>query len=158
VRLLGNILAARAALPTAVCVLALAGCSNGPDPVPAACSGTSATVLAALRRAPGAVTLADGTPLSRCVRLARTDSDLQSLGFVLTRAGDALHARANADPAAALQLGYLVGAVRSGAAASSIASQLARHVAQLASLAPGPRAAETGAALQRGLRAGGRSG
>ena len=93
------------------------------------------------------------------MRLARTDSDLQSLGLSLTRLGDTLRARAAADPAAALQLGYLVGAVRTGAAASAsgIATQLARHVEHLATLDQdaGPAA---DAAVRRGLRAGESSG
>ncbi|HEX4363238.1 MAG TPA: hypothetical protein VHZ75_01730 [Solirubrobacteraceae bacterium] len=154
-----NVRAVRTALPAAACLLALAGCSNGPDPVPAACSDSSATLQAALRRAPGAVRLADGTPLSRCISRARSDSDLQSLGLSLTRVADTLRAQAATDPSAALRLGYFAGAVHAGAAASAsgIATQLARHLEHVAMLDPGaPPAA--GAALRRGLRAGERSG
>jgi hypothetical protein len=136
--------------------LLLAGCgAHDPDPVPAACTGEPATLLAALAHAPGAVALQDGTRLSRCVRNARTDGDLQSLGIAFGRLADALRARAPRDPAAALQLGYLGGAVRSGAshASAGIADQLARRMTQLATLAPGASAAAV-AALARGARAG----
>lgn len=141
------------------CVAPLAGCTQEPDPVPGACLAEPAALLAALRQAPAAVALADGTRISRCVSAARTDGDLQSLGVSLGRTADALRARAGADPGAALQLGYLSGAVQAGArrASSGIADQLARRIGQLAALdAGGPPAAT--AALRRGQRAGERSG
>ncbi len=147
-------------MAAALTVLLLAGCGRRePDPVPASCVGPQATLLAAIARAPGAVALADGTRLSRCVSTARSDGDLQSLGISLGRLADRLRARAATDPAAALQLGYLAGAVRAGArrAASGIADQLARRMTQLGTLGPGASAAAT-AALARGARAGERSG
>jgi len=136
--------------------LLLAGCAKQePDRVPVACFGSPAELMTALRQAPGPVVLGDGTRLSRCVSTARTDGDLQSLGLSFGRLADALRARAQADPGAALQLGYLAGAVRAGArgAADGIADQLARRLEQLAALGPGASAAAT-AALARGLRAG----
>jgi hypothetical protein len=143
----------------AVLALALAGCTKEAETVPVSCLGEPMGMMIALRQAPGAVTLADGTRLSRCVSSARTDGDLQSLGISLGRTADLLRARAAADPAAALQLGYLAGAVRAGAsrATSGIAEQLARRMGQLATLGPGASAAATGA-LARGARAGERSG
>ena len=127
--------------------------------MPAACIGTPASLLSALQRAPGAVVLADGTRLSRCVSLARSDGDLQSLGLSLSQVSDTLRSRAGADPAAALQLGYLAGAVRAGAraAASGIADQLARRIEQLASLSRA-RARPAPPRWQRGRRAGESSG
>ena len=135
--------------------LLLAGCTKERDTVPVSCSGDQAELMAALRQAPGAVVLEDGTRLSRCVSTARTDGDLQALGISLGRVADALQARAATDPAAALQLGYLAGAVRAGArrTAGRIADQLARRMEQLATLRPGARAAAT-AARERGARAG----
>jgi hypothetical protein len=135
--------------------IGLAGCTPQPDSVPASCVGEPAALMTALRQAPATVALEDGTRLSRCVSTARTDSDLQSLGFSLGRTADVLRARAAKDPAAALQLGYLAGAVRAGArrATSGIAAQLGRRMAQLATLRPGAgRAAAT--AWARGSRAG----
>jgi hypothetical protein len=134
----------------------LAGCvKQEPDPVPTSCVGEQAALLTALARAPRAVALPDGTRLSRCVSTARSDGDLQSLGLSLGRVADTLRARAAIEPDAALQLGYLAGAVRTGArrASSGIADQLARRMTQLGTLAPGASAASA-AALARGARAG----
>ncbi|MEJ7797264.1 MAG: hypothetical protein WKF42_02100 [Solirubrobacteraceae bacterium] len=139
---------------TAISALLLAGCASAdPDPLPAACLDEPAAITRALARAPAPVTLADGTRLSRCVSLAGSDADLQALGVSLTRVADGLRARAGADHAAALRLGYLVGAVRRGAAATpGIAAQLARRVEQAA----GPQIDEprARAQLRRGVRLG----
>ena len=137
-----------------ICVLLLAGCGSAePATVPAACLGEPAAIARALDRAPAAVTLADGTRLSRCVSLARAEGDLQALGLVLTRVADRLRMRAAAEPAAALRLGYLVGAVRRGAQASpGLAAQLARRLEQIA--APGGAQPDAGSPLEQGIRAG----
>ncbi len=140
--------------------LVLGGCGKrDPPPVPTACVGEPAALLAALGRAPRAVTLTDGTRLSRCVSTANSDGDLQSVGIAFGRVADTLRARAEHEPAAALRLGYLAGAVRRGArrAPGAIADQLARRMTQLATLSPGASAAAT-AGLARGARAGERSG
>ncbi|MBW3606904.1 MAG: hypothetical protein KY463_00885 [Actinobacteria bacterium] len=137
-------------------LLVLAGCSRQePDGVPESCFGDQAALMSALRQAPGEVTLEDGTRLSRCVSRARTDGDLQSLGISFGRLADTLRARAQTDARAALQLGYLAGAVRAGArgAADGLANQLARRIEQLAALPPAAPAASA-AALARGKRAG----
>ncbi len=112
------------------CLLLVSCGATTPAPLSAACLGDSADVLAALQRAPQAVRLAGDTPISQCVSRAG-DADLQALGVTLTRAADALRARSSSDPVAALRLGYLVGAVRRGAAQTpGIAAQLARRVQQ----------------------------
>lgn len=151
-------MAARRAHPAVILALALAGCgSPRSTPLPQACADQRA-IAGALQRAPAAVRLPGGTRLSRCVQIAaRNDGDLQTLGPVLTRSADGLRAQAASDPAAALRLGYLVGAVRRGAAGTpGVAAQLARRVEQLAALgATGPRSQS---ALQRGIRAGEASG
>lgn len=136
--------------------LLLGGCSRqDPAAVPQSCFGEPPELMSALRQAPGAVALEDGTRLSRCVSNARTDGDLQSLGISFGRLADALRARARTDPSAALQLGYLAGAVRVGArgAADRLADQLARRMQQLTALPPGAPAGSA-AALARGKRAG----
>jgi len=150
---------ARACAVVTLALLLLAGCTKEPDPVPAACFDGPAALLSALEHAPGAVVLADGTRLSRCVSAARTDADIQSLGLVFVRMADTLRAQAARDPAAALRLGYLAGAVKAGAAssASGITMQLARRVEQVATLEENAGAAAA-AALRRGRRAGERSG
>ena len=139
-------------------LLLLGSCTKHSDPVPAACLGEPAALLAALGRAPDAVVLEDGTRLSRCISAARTDGDLQALGIAFGRVADTLREQAASDPGAALRLGYLAGAVQTGAAAGSgVALQLARRVEQLAALEQDAGAASA-AALRRGRRAGVSSG
>jgi hypothetical protein len=152
---LGNAVTGPARTLAVLVLLLLGGCTKDPDPVPAACLGEPAPLLAALARAPGAVVLGDGTRLSRCVSAARTDADLQSLGIAFGRVADALREQAATDPEAALRLGYLAGAVHTGAMTgrSGIAMQLARRVEQLATLTRGAGAAST-TALRRGRSAG----
>lgn len=105
----------------------LAGCGSRLPALPPACSDGPQHVLRALRAAPGAVRLADGTPLSRCVASAYADGEIQQLGFGFTQAADAL-ARTHT-PAAALRLGYLVGAVRRGAARTNgVQGELVRRL------------------------------
>lgn len=104
-----------------------AGCGSDPEPLPPACSGAPENVLAALARAPGPVALADGTLLSDCVARASDDAELQMVGFALTPVADRLAARASSD--AALQLGFLVGAVRRGADDSNgVSLELVRRI------------------------------
>ena len=114
---------------------AVAGCgSTEREQVPVACLGEPDTIALALERAPAKVTLEDGTPLSRCVRLAaRRDGDLQALGVSLMRVADDLRVQTRTDAQAAVRLGYLIGAVRRGAAKTpGLAAQLARRVEQTA--------------------------
>ena len=133
--------------------LSLAGCGDDGG-LPDACTREPAAVQTALRAAPGPVRV-DGTPLSACVTGAGTDAELQEIGLVLTRAADHLAARARQhDAAAALALGYLVGAARRGAASTSgMHAELVRRLEQSAAFlerAAGPLAS----ALRRGMRAG----
>jgi len=158
----GALRIARGAAPRTLAVLGLllvAGCAEKRDRVPAACFAEPAAMVAALDRAPGAVALQDGTPLSRCVSAARSDGDLQSLGLTLIGAADVLRADAGSDPADALRLGYLAGAVSAGAGKSSgsVAAQLARRVDQAAALEASAIPACV-SALARGRRAGERAG
>jgi hypothetical protein len=139
--------------------LLLAGCATvRDDPVPTGCVGDPATIVRALERAPGAVTLPDETRLSTCVRRARSDGDLQALGMSLIRVADTLRARAAADPGAAAGLGYLAGAVRAGVAVNQgLATELGRRIERATALADdAPQAART--ARARGLLAGESSG
>jgi hypothetical protein len=102
--------------PLLVGVCAAAGCaSSHHDPPSLACIQSPGDVRTALRRAPGEVTLADGTRLSQCVGSARGAADLQNVGGTFTSAAVPLEASAPRNPRAALELGYLVGAVERGA-------------------------------------------
>ena len=130
------------------------GCGGTSDrAVSIACPEGPAEVMSALRAAPGAVTLADGTLLSACVKGATSDAELQEVGVALTQAAEELEARAGADPRAALELGYLIGAARRGAgSAAAIQAELVHRLERSGALdAPTPEAKRE---LKRGLAAG----
>ena len=139
-------------------VLALGSCSREEQAaVPAACLEGAEAVQEALAAAPGAVTV-DGTKLSECVARAQTDSDLQNVGAILTRAAERLERRARTDARAALELGYLAGATRRGAGDNiGVQEELARRVGRSTSLGD-DAPPEVVAALEEGMRAGARGG
>lgn len=145
-------LSSRAALVAAA--VALGACSQaGRAAVPPACLEGPESVERALAAAPGEVTL-DGTPLSQCVSRAYTDSDLQNVGAILTRAAERLEDRARRDARAALELGYLVGATRRGAGDNvGVQEELARRVERSTAVAAAAPPAVAGA-LADGVRAG----
>jgi hypothetical protein len=95
-------------------VLAI-GCGNDEHRVPVACLG--ANVSKALLTAPGDVRLEGDTKLSECFNRAAQPAEVQQVGAVFVAAAEQLSARARTAPhsRAALQLGYLIGAVRHGA-------------------------------------------
>ena len=149
--------AAALALPTFVVALAAAGCGDENRPLPAACVSGPSPAVRALDTAPGPVRLAGGTKLSSCVERARSDADIQTVGTVLTRTADALAGTMARSDGAALQLGYLIGAVRKGARhTNGIHRELVRRVEQAIGLdgPPPPRRA----AFDQGVAAGERSG
>jgi hypothetical protein len=133
----------------------LAACGATSAPLDGACMGSAGAIERALARAPRPVTLPSGTRLSQCVANARSDSDLQNAGAVLTRAADHLSAAARAgDADAALRLGYLVGAARRGAQhTAGIHAELQRHIERAAAVLDGSGARVAGA-LASGQRAG----
>jgi hypothetical protein len=145
----------RSGVLLALVAASVAGCGQQAQSIPPACAQDAAAIERALTRAPGAVTL-DGTRLSDCVSGATDDSDLQDFGMVVTQVAEDLSERGTGDPAAALQLGYLVGATRRGAARTNgIHLELARRLERSgASIETGPSLR----ALDRGLAAGERSG
>jgi hypothetical protein len=136
-------------------VVTLAACGASDDPLDEACVDSPAAIERALRRAPAPVTLSTGTRLSECVANARSDSDLQRAGLVLTRAADHLSTAASAgDDGAALRLGYLMGAARRGARRTEgIHAQLQRRIERAAAYLDRAGRPVT-AALDRGRRAG----
>ena len=140
-------------------VPAAAACGVRDRPMAAECTQSAAAIERALQHAPAAVRLAGGTPLSDCVTNARTDAELQSLGIVVVDAAERLAQRGrHGDARAALQLGYLVGAARRGAARTSgIQAELARRIARAASFLD-ERGPQVAAALRRGMGAGETSG
>ncbi len=108
-----------------------------------------------MRGAPAGVKLADGTPLSRCVRLATSDSDLQTLGVALTAEAERLADRAlRGEAASAVALGYLIGAADRGAAKTAgVSTELVFRLRAAGRRVQGSRP-EIDAALERGIAAG----
>ena len=137
----------------AVAAACASGCGGGQDPPPTACSDGARTVLGALQRAPGDVSLEGGTLISTCVRRSLDTGQIQTLGFTyLAAANSELQLMPHSD-AAALQLGFLVGAVRRGAnKTNGVQLELVRRLDQVAGVGgpPGPRRA----AYRRGVAAG----
>ena len=133
-------------------VLLPAGCSQQEDAgVPVSCREGSAALSEALRAAPGPVRLG-GTPLSECIKDTSGGGALRDVGqayvYVAARLADA--AAEDPDGAAAMQLGYLMGAVRrSQFGTQGVGHELARRMrSELA------RVNVRSAAFKRGERAG----
>jgi hypothetical protein len=140
---------------------ALAGCgSNDGGGTPAACLVPASDYLEALGEAPGAVRLADATPISECVTSGQESADLGQVGQSVIQAATKLNADARKDPAgdSTLQLGYLVGAVQEGASGTEM--DLVRRLDAAARFNEGGKALGTDfeRAYGRGYAAGQQSG
>ena len=101
---------------------ALAGCgSSDPPETPAACLAPASEYVEALADAPGEVRLAGTTAISDCLVAEQSAGALQTVGKSIVDAATELNREVRADPGseAAVQLGYLVGAVQEGAAETS---------------------------------------
>jgi hypothetical protein len=85
--------------------------------VPVECLQGPSTITRALTGAPAPVRLEGRIPISHCFQQAATAADVQNLGSLLIDAAGATAARVRAAPhsKAAVELGYLIGAVRRGA-------------------------------------------
>ena len=99
-----------------VLLLPLAGCGNHDAGVPTGCREGESTVLGALARAPAPVRV-DGAAISKCFARAASSADVQNIGSTYIDVAQRLADQARSAPhsAAALRLGYLIGAVRRGA-------------------------------------------
>ena len=110
----------------------VAGCgSSDGGETPAACLASAATYLKALEAAPDSVRLAGETPISGCLVKGQSAGDLENVGASLVRAATLLSAAAQKNPGGqqTLRLGYLVGAVQSGASETSgIHTDLVRRI------------------------------
>lgn len=151
---------ARPVLAAAATAAGLAACGSGaPAAVSSACTTSPDALVAALRAAPAPVTLTDGSRLSRCVRNADSDADLQNVGLMFHQAAERLRVRAVAgDAHAAIALGYLIGATRTGAQRTNgLLAELVRRMESVGGhlLAEDPRLQ---AAITRGMRAGAQRG
>ena len=118
-------------------MLALAGCgAQHLDPPDPRCTQPQQIEKAA--RGNGAVQISD------CVKRATADTDLQDVGFAVSRAADQLGDRADAR-----SLGFLIGAVRRGTGTAGVQSELVNRVEAVARRIP---AAD--AAIEQGVRDG----
>lgn len=138
-----------------VLALALAGalgCGGAQRALDPECLGSTEAYLEALEGAPERAALPTGTTIAQCASGARSDGDLQSAGVLMVKAADRLALRAqDGDERAALQLGFLAGAVEKGASTTQgIQAELARRVVRAGALL-GPDVEE---AYLRGLEAG----
>jgi hypothetical protein len=128
-----------AVLLTALLVL-LAGCGSSDDSTPVACLEGAAAYERALKAAPDEVLLEGETPIGECLTRNQTGGDLSRVGEAMIETATKLNAEAREDPAgdAALQLGYLLGAVKRGTEESEgIHSDLLRRLIVSARFAPG---------------------
>ncbi|HET8815264.1 MAG TPA: hypothetical protein VFM51_09960 [Solirubrobacterales bacterium] len=119
---------------------AIGGCGDNDDSTPVACLEGAGAYERALAAAPGEVLLSGETPISECLARNQTGGDLARVGEAMVEAATALNAEARAErgSAAALQLGYLLGAARRGADESEgIHSDLVRRLTVAARYAPG---------------------
>jgi len=98
-------------------VVLLVGCGNADVVAAPECLEGPEAITRALERAPGDVRLDGRTRLSACFKQAASESDVQSVGIYFLDATRELTDRVRTAPRsdAAVQLGYLVAAVRRGA-------------------------------------------
>jgi hypothetical protein len=131
----------RAGWTLSIAILSIAaGCGSGDDDsTPVACLSGERPYSEALRAAPGAVRLEGETPISDCLVRNQSAGDLARIGTILVELTTELNAEARADPggAPALQLGYLVGAVRRGSEETQgIHAELVRRLESAALFSP----------------------
>jgi hypothetical protein len=146
------------ALALAPLSLRLVACANPPPRVPASCFDGAAAVARALAGAPGHVALRDGTLLSTCIeRSANASSGVEAIAAAYVDVAQRLASTLLTSQAAAVQLGYLVGATERGAAhTNGVQAQLVERMGNLFGTAGAP--AQRGADLERGRAAGMKAG
>lgn len=101
--------------PFALIALAsLAGCGGSDPETPAACLAETDAYVEALAAAPGEVLVEDTTPIGDCLVKNQSGGELSQVGEAMIGAATRLNRAARERPGgdAALQLGYLVGAVQ----------------------------------------------
>jgi hypothetical protein len=107
----------RMILVSTVAVALAAGCGSDDSPdTPVACIGPASGYLDALRAAPGEVRLDGSTPISGCLVSEQEGGQLAQVGEAMVTAATKLNEEVrggNTD--AALELGYLLGAVQEAA-------------------------------------------
>jgi hypothetical protein len=149
------------ALTAAFVAALLAGCGNSEGAkTPAACLAGAETFTRALAASPGAVRLAGDVAISDCLAEDQPAGELSQVGAGLVEAATLLKASSQGAAGAnrlAEQLGYLVGAVRRGAARTGgIHTDLLRRVTSAAEVGSRdePTAPSFDRAYSRGYAAG----
>ena len=142
-------------------ILLIAGCgSSQDDQAPGVCLVGNQAYLRALERAPAPVLLGSTTPISDCLVPQQEAGQLASVGQELIVAATKLNAEARRDPGghAAVELGYLIGAVSRGA--DAIHTDLVRRLNASAQFSEsgGALPASFERAFARGYAAGRQSG
>ena len=128
---------------------------QAPTPLAAGCTASPEGIIKVLGTAPKAVVLEDGSPLSRCVADGTDDGELQTVGIAFSNAAERLRATARTDADAALQLGYLAGVTRKGAARTNgVMAELVRRIEIVAGRTADDASPAARRALERGLEAG----
>jgi hypothetical protein len=139
--------------------LIAAGCGSEDDSTPVACLEGAAAYEKALEAAPGEVRLAGETPIAGCLAPNQSAGDLARVGEAMIETATDLNAEARAQDggAAAVQLGYLLGAAERGSEESEgIHTDLVRRLTVAARFAPGgqPLSPDFLAAYEEGSEAG----
>jgi|SRR5215218_1205033 len=149
-----------AAAALLVCLaLAAFGCGSRGDPTPVACLEGAPAYEKALRDAPSEVRLQGEAPISDCLASNQQAGDLAQVGEAMVETATALNAEAREEDggAAAVQLGYLIGAAQRGAESSEgIHADLVRRLTVAARYAPGgqPLSQQFLSAYRQGFDAG----
>jgi hypothetical protein len=140
----------------AAAIVAIAGCgAKKNDLAPAACLVSNEGYLRALDRAPAEVRLAGTTPISDCLVPEQDAGQLANIGQEMIVAATKLNGEARqGSESAALQLGYLSGAVAKGA--DAIHTDLVRRLTSAAQFSEsgGALPASFQRAFSRGYAAG----
>ncbi len=121
----------------AVAATLAAGCGSEPEETPTACQTSSTDYIRILARAPEGVAFDDGTTISECLVPEQSGGELATVGEEMVAAATVLNAQARDAPTslAAVQLGYLVGAVENGS--EGIHADLVRRLNSAARFTPG---------------------
>ena len=110
-----KLIAIAAAIACAATLAAGCGSSDSED-TPSACKSSRQDYVRILARAPEGVAFEDGTTISECLVPEQSGGELAQVGEEMIGAATTLNATAREEPTslAAVQLGYLVGAVEKG--------------------------------------------
>jgi hypothetical protein len=138
---------------------ALVGCGGADESTPVACLEGSGAYERALKAAPDEVLLEDETLISECLTRNQSGGDLARIGEAMLETATALNAEAREDQGgdAAIQLGYLLGAIERGSKESEgIHADLVRRLTVAARYAPSRNPLPTAflAAYHEGFAAG----